>query len=77
MTDGQTGLGVLNRGTMGSVRERDGSFSVPLAFAVYYIWGTRMLNGDFTYEFAWYPFTGDLLFYPVESHLFGGLNLER
>ena len=33
MTGGQTGLGVFNRGTMGSVRERDGSFSVPLAFA--------------------------------------------
>ena len=59
LTDGQAGLAVFNRGTMGSVRERDGGFSVPLAFAMYYIWGTRMLAGDFTYEFALYPFTGD------------------
>jgi alpha-mannosidase len=57
--DGHTGLAVFNRGTMGSVREPDGGFSVPLAFAMYYIWGTRMLNGDFTYEFALYPFSGD------------------
>lgn len=56
--DGQ-GLAVLNRGTMGSVREADGGFSVPLAYAMYYVWGTRMLNGDFSYEFALYPFTGD------------------
>jgi Glycosyl hydrolase family 57 len=53
------GLAVFNRGTMGSVREADGGFSVPLAYAMYYIWGTRMLNGDFSYEFALYPFTGD------------------
>jgi len=59
LTDGHTGLAVFNRGTMGSVRERDDGFSVPLAFAMYYIWGTRMLNGDFTYEFALYPFSGD------------------
>jgi hypothetical protein len=58
LADGQTGLAVFNRGAMGSVREQDGGFSVPLAFAMYYIWGTRMLNGDFTYEFALYPFTG-------------------
>jgi alpha-mannosidase len=44
---------------MGSVCEEDGSFSVPLAYAMYYVWGTRMLNGDFTYEFALYPFVGD------------------
>jgi len=59
LTDGQTGWAVFNRGTMGSVREGDDGFSVPLAFAMYYIWGTRMLNGDFTYEFALYPFDGD------------------
>jgi alpha-mannosidase len=53
------GVAVFNRGTMGSVRETDGGFSVPVAYAMYYVWGTRMLNGDFTYEFALYPFSGD------------------
>ncbi len=57
--DGVTGLAVFNRGAMGSVRETDGSFSVPLAFAMYYIWGTRMLDGDFAYEFSLYPFAGE------------------
>ncbi|HUU20419.1 MAG TPA: hypothetical protein VMW72_24940 [Sedimentisphaerales bacterium] len=59
LTDGSKGLAVFNRGTMGSVREADGSFSVPLAYAMYYVWGTRMLNGDFIYEFSLYPFSGD------------------
>lgn len=59
LTDGQKGVAVFNRGTMGSVREADGGFSVPLAYAMYYVWGTRMLNGDFTYELALYPFAGD------------------
>ncbi|MHC4425463.1 MAG: alpha-mannosidase, partial [Planctomycetota bacterium] len=58
ITDGEKGIGVFNRGTMGAVRERDGGFSVPLAFAMYYVWGTRMLTGDFVYEIALYPFTG-------------------
>jgi len=59
LSDGKVGVAVFNRGTMGSVRESDGAFSVPLAHAMYYVWGTRMLNGDFSYEFAIYPFTGD------------------
>ncbi|MDH7501428.1 MAG: hypothetical protein QHJ82_01760 [Verrucomicrobiota bacterium] len=59
VSDGQTGLALFNRGTMGSVLETDGGFSVPLAYAMYYIWGTRMLEGDFSYDFALYPFTGD------------------
>ena len=59
LTDGSKGMAVFNRGTMGSVHEADGGFSVPLAYAMYYVWGTRMLNGDFTYEFALYPFSGD------------------
>jgi hypothetical protein len=58
ITDGEKGIGVFNRGTMGAVREQDGGFSVPLAFAMYYVWGTRMLTGDFVYEIALYPFTG-------------------
>ena len=59
LADHTNGVAVFNRGTMGAVRERDGGFSLPLAFAMYYVWGTRMLTGDFTYEFALYPFRGD------------------
>lgn len=58
VTDGENGIAFFNRGTMGAVREKDGGFSMPLAYAMYYIWGTRMLRGDFIYEFAVYPFTG-------------------
>ncbi len=58
LTDGKTGIAFFNRGTMGAVREKDGGFSMPLAYAMYYVWGTRMLNGDFTYEFAIRPFSG-------------------
>lgn len=59
LTDNRVGIAVFNHGTMGSVREKDGGFSVPLAYAMYYIWGTRMLNGEFTYEFAIHPFVGN------------------
>ena len=59
LSDGQAGVAVFNRGAMGSVREQDGSFSVPLAHAMFYIWNTRMLTGEFEYEFALYPFAGD------------------
>jgi alpha-mannosidase len=58
LADAGKGIAVFNRGTMGSVREKDGGFSIPLAYAAYYVWGTRMLSGDFEYEFALYPFTG-------------------
>jgi alpha-mannosidase len=58
VADAGKGVAVFNRGTMGAARERDGGFSIPLAYASYYIWGTRMLSGDFEYEFALYPFTG-------------------
>ncbi len=58
LTDNRTGAAFFNRGTMGSVHEADGRFSIPLAHAMYYIWGTRMLRGDFSYEFALYPFVG-------------------
>jgi alpha-mannosidase len=43
---------------MGSVHEDDGSFSIPLAYSMFYIWKTVILDGDFTYEFALYPFEG-------------------
>jgi hypothetical protein len=58
VADADKGIAVFNKGTMGSVRVKDGGFSIPLAYAAYYIWGTRMLTGDFEYEFALYPFTG-------------------
>ncbi len=56
--DANGGVAFFNRGEMGSVREKDGAFSLPLAFAMHYIWGTRMLRGDFAYEFAVLPFSG-------------------
>ena len=59
LTDNKTGVALFNRGTMGSVREADGGFSVPLTFAMYYIWGTRMLAGEYAYDFALYAFSGD------------------
>jgi hypothetical protein len=59
VADGRSGVAIFNRGTMGSVREADGGFSTPLAFAMYYIWGTRMLAGHFDYEFALWPFEGE------------------
>jgi Glycosyl hydrolase family 57 len=58
VADAGGGVAFLNRGEMGSVREDDGAFSVALAFAMHYIWGTRMLEGDFAYEFAVLPFSG-------------------
>ena len=59
LSDGENGLAFFNKGTMGSIKEEDGSFSIPLAYAMHYIWGTRMLNGSFSYEFAMYPYHGD------------------
>jgi len=58
VTDGRNGMSIFNQGTMGAVREKDGGYSIPLAYAMYYIWGTRMLTGDFIYEIAMCPFTG-------------------
>ncbi len=58
VADQQRGVAYFNKGTMGSVRETDGGFSIPLSYAMYYIWGTRMLQGEYQYEFAIYPFEG-------------------
>ena len=44
VADGDKGIAVFNKGTMGAVREKDGGFSIPLAYAAYYVWGTRMLT---------------------------------
>jgi alpha-mannosidase len=59
VSDRRQGLAFFNRGTMGAVRESDGGFSLPLAYAMNYIWGLRMLTGDFSYEFAVEAFSGD------------------
>jgi hypothetical protein len=58
VSNGRTGLAIFNRGSMGAVREADGGFSIPLVFANSYIWGTRMLSGEFVYEFLLWPFEG-------------------
>lgn len=58
VSDRDRGLAYFNSGNMGSVRERDGGFSIPLSYAMYYIWGTRMLTGSYSYEFALFPFSG-------------------
>ena len=59
VADRRQGVAFFNRGTMGALRESDGSFSLPLAYAMNYIWGIRMLTGDFSYEFAVEPFIGE------------------
>jgi len=58
VADRRRGVAFLNRGEMGAVREGDGGFSLQLAYAMNYIWGLRMLTGDFAYEFALEPFRG-------------------
>jgi alpha-mannosidase len=58
IADADGGIAAFNRGTMGSAREDDEGFSIPLAYASHYIWGTRMLSGTYAYEFAVYPFSG-------------------
>jgi alpha-mannosidase len=59
ITDRHSGIAFFNRGTMGAVREADNGFSLSLAYAMNYIWGIRMLTGDFAYDFAIEPFSGD------------------
>ena len=58
LSDGRNGMALFNRGAMGSVREQDGGFSLVLAFAMYYVWRTVMLQGTYTYDFALWPFAG-------------------
>ena len=58
VSDGSAGLAMFNKGSMGTVREADGGFSIPLVFANSYIWGTRMLSGEFVYDFSLWPFEG-------------------
>lgn len=58
LEDDKNGLAVFNKGTMCQVLEDDGGSSIPLIYAMYYIWGTRMLKGDFQFEIALYPYKG-------------------
>jgi hypothetical protein len=58
LSDGDNGIALFNRGAMGSLHECDRGFSLVLAFAMYYIWRTVMLQGAYTYDFALWPFEG-------------------
>lgn len=58
VADGHVGMAIFNGGNMGSVREEDNGFSLPLAYSMYYVWRTILLEGDYKYTFALYPFTG-------------------
>jgi alpha-mannosidase len=51
-------VAIFNRGAMGSVRETNGGLSIPLAYSMYYVWGTRILSGEYSYEFSLFPFEG-------------------
>ena len=44
---------------MAIIREKDQGLSIPLAYSMYYIWGTRPLYGKYDYSFAFYPFRGN------------------
>ena len=59
LTDGNAGWAVFNKGNMAIIREKDQGLSIPLAYSMYYIWGTRPLYGKYNYEFALYPFKGN------------------
>jgi len=59
LTDGKKGWAVFNKGSMAIIREQDEGLSIPLAYSMYYIWGTRPLYGKYDHEFAFYPFEGN------------------
>jgi alpha-mannosidase len=57
LTNGEIGIAYFNKGAMGTVNE-SGRFSIPLAYANQYVWGGRMLYGEYENEFSIYPFMG-------------------
>ncbi|MFW5776345.1 MAG: hypothetical protein ACOCZB_03550 [Spirochaetota bacterium] len=57
--DGNAGVAVLNRGLMGSILESDGALSTVIAFSLPYTWGTRTLDGRYTYELGILPYVGE------------------
>ena len=58
VSDGRVGLALFNRGLMGSVREGDGGLSSVLAFSLPYVWNTRPLSGEYSFELGVLPFEG-------------------
>lgn len=57
--DEHGGLAIANRGTMGSVREQDHAFSVPLAFSTSYIWGAEVICGEREWALGLLPWRGN------------------
>lgn len=55
LRDSEHGVAVMNRGCMGSV-VRGNLLSVPLLYSNLYMCGTRILDGEFSDEFAILPF---------------------
>jgi hypothetical protein len=58
LEDDTKGIATFNKGTMCLIKEKDGGSSIPLIYAMYYIWGTRMLRGEYEFEFALQPYSG-------------------
>ncbi|MDR3120970.1 MAG: hypothetical protein LBU58_06515 [Clostridiales bacterium] len=56
------GVALFNRGCRGAV-SNGAEFSLPLVYANTYIWGTRMLHGESSHEFAIYPFSARIASY--------------
>ena len=55
--DGTLGIACFNGGSMCMIRESNG-ISVPLEYANRYVWGTRMLYGEYEHTFSILPFSG-------------------
>ena len=58
LRDKNGGLAVFNRGCMGSAVEGN-RLSLPLIYSNEYMCGTRILDGEFTSEFALFPFCAE------------------
>jgi hypothetical protein len=59
VTDGKIGLAIFNKGLMCSVLNEQNCVFIPLAYSMYYVWNTIILNGTYEYELQLLPFTGD------------------
>lgn len=56
-SDGTLGVACFNGGSMCMVRESKG-VSIPLEYANRYVWGARMLYGEYEHTFSILPFSG-------------------
>lgn len=65
--DGNTGVAFLNKGAMCTIREKD-CLSIPLAYANDYVWGARLLYGDYEHEFSILPFFGEWQNNDIQRH---------